>query len=222
MYFVFAKIQSFLSHLFLPFKNRNQYNKKRFPILKFYLFLIWIVLIPFKLLEIFGFSHLLNLLFRITTTSRHLTPTEIEALQAHFPKSIKYKWVRLNENSNWARVGAKNTKKHHLAFVWMNTINFTRPINCSVDNDLWWLVHEMVHIAQFKKLGIQYIFEALLAQRFGGYDYGGKQNLKEHHLNYFNLEQQAEIIKDYVKDIRHNKDVSIYQNYIQDLRRFEF
>ena len=224
MTFVIEKIQAFLFHFISPFVNsRNQYNTKRFKILKFYNFLIWWILIPLKFLEIFGLSHLLNHIFKWTTKSRQLNKYEIEFLTTVFPSSINYKVIRINENSKWAKIGAKNTKKHHLAFVWMNTINFTRPINCSVnDSDLRWLVHEMVHITQFKALGIQYIFEALLAQKFGDYNYGGKQNLKEHQLNYFNLEQQADIIKDYVLDLSQKNDVEIYQPYLKDLNNFKF
>lgn len=224
MTFVINKIQAFFQHFISPFiTQRNQYNKKRFKILKFYHFLLWWVLIPLKFIEIFGFSYLLDHFFRWTTSTRHLHQSEIDFLTTVFPLSINYKVIRINENSTWAKIGAKNTKKQHLAFVWMNTINFSRPINCNLQkSDLWWLIHEMVHIAQFKTLGVQYIFEALLAQKFGGYHYGGKDNLKGHQLNYFNLEQQANIIKDYVLDLSQKNDVEIYHPYLKDLHQFKF
>ncbi len=224
MTFLINKIKVFFQHFISPFTTqRNQYNKKKFKILKLYNFVIWWMLVPIKFLEIFGFSYLLNYFYRWTIHSRQLNQNEIDFLTTVFPLSINYKVIRINENSKWAKIGAKNTKKQHLAFVWMNTINFSRSINCDLQkSDLWWLVHEMVHIAQFKTLGVQYIFEALLAQRFGGYNYGGKSNLKGRQLNYFNLEQQAEIIKDYVLDLSFKKDVEIYQPYLKDLHQFKF
>ena len=63
-----------------------------------------------------------------------------------------------------------------MAYVWIKTIHFSRVIYCdSKLQDMAWLVHEVTHIAQFNKLGIQYVFDALIAQIIGGYDYGGKE-----------------------------------------------
>jgi hypothetical protein len=224
MAFISSKIQAFFYHFISPFSNkRNQYNTRKYKTLRVYNILVWLTLIPLKFLEIFGFSYVLNSIFRVSIKSRYLTKNEVKYLKTIFPNTINYQLIRINEYSKWAKIGAKNTKKKHLAFVWMNTINFTRPINCQSNlSDLRWLVHEMVHIAQFKKLGIQYVFEALLAQKFGGYNYGSKENLKGHQLNYFNLEQQADIIKDYVLDLSQNKDVTIYKTYLNDLQQYKF
>lgn len=224
MSFVLYKIQTFLQHFISPInQKRNQFNSCKYKVLRVYQLFIWIILIPFKFLEIFGFSYILNSIFRLFIKSRQLNNYEVEYLNTIFPQSINFQSIRINENSKWARIGAKKTKKQHLAFVWMNTINFTRPINCQSNlNDLTWLVHEMVHIAQFKALGIQYVFEALLAQKYGGYNYGGEENLTSHQLNDFNLEQQADIIKNYVLDVNQNKDVSNYKPYLIDLRQYKF
>ena len=94
-------------------------------------------------------------------------------------------------------MGLKFTKTPHLGFVWMHTINFTTSLSCERKiNDMAWLVHEVVHISQYNCLGIQYIFEALIAQYIGGYSYGGIEELKKNNkLNFYNLEQQADIIK---------------------------
>lgn len=184
--------------------------------------LFWILLIPIKCLEIFGFSYLLNFIFKSFTKTRHLSDDEIKQLRKIYGSIINFKHIRINENSKWAKIGAKKVKKTHLGFVWMNTINFSRSINCKTHNsDLSWLIHEMVHVAQFEKLGIQYIFEALLAQKYGGYDYGGKHNLINRQLKHFNLEQQAEIIKDYAKDLKQNKDTNVYKNYIKALQKLD-
>jgi hypothetical protein len=224
MSFIISKIQAFIHHFISPLTYiRNQYNTSKYKTLRVFNFLIWVILIPLKFLEIFGFTYILNSIFKLFIKSRHLNRYEVEYLKTIFPNSINYQFIRINENSKWARIGAKNTKKEHLAFVWMNTINFTRPINCQYNfSDLRWLVHEMVHIAQFKTLGIQYIFEAFLAQKYGGYNYGGLTNLNKHQLKDFNLEQQADIIKDYVLDLNQNKDVTIYKTYLNDLQQYKF
>jgi len=224
MSFVLFRIQIFLQHFVFPFtKQRNQFNTSKFKVLYIYQFFIWVILIPLKFLEIFGFSHVLNFIFRLFIKSRQLNNYEVEYLKTIFPQSINFQSIRINENSKWARIGAIKTKKQHLAFVWMCTINFTRPINCQSNlSDLTWLVHEMVHIAQFKAIGIQYIFEALLAQKYGGYNYDGNANLISHQLKDFNLEQQADIIKNYVLDVNQNKDVSNFKPYLKDLRQYKF
>ena len=64
------------------------------------------------------------------------------------------------------------------------------------------LVHELVHVLQYEKMGIVYIPRALSAQSARpSYDYGGLVALenqwnKDNGLAAFNLEQQADIISD--------------------------
>jgi hypothetical protein len=102
-----------------------------------------------------------------------------------------------------AKLGAKSAGKKHIGFVLFRTINFTRPLNYNDGiSDVAWLVHELVHVVQFEHLGVQYIFEALRAQRNGGYQYGGLSQLqKSRMVSEFNLEQQAEIEKHYYNAI---------------------
>ncbi|MEL6275702.1 MAG: hypothetical protein AAFU03_11410, partial [Bacteroidota bacterium] len=59
-------------------------------------------------------------------------------------------------------------------------------------------VHEAMHISQYCQVGACYIPRALLAQRTPmGYNYGGLEKLvKFPHLQYFNYEQQADIVMD--------------------------
>ena len=192
------RTHSFLNHLLHPFLgNRNQYNLNRFTILYPINFVIWLLLIPIKLIEIFGFSFLLNFIFKSLSNTRALNTFEINELKTVFKNSIDYSLIRVNESSKWAKIGSKSANTKHLGFVWMNTVNFTTTISCkNKTNDMAWLVHEMVHVAQYNKLGIQYIFEALIAQHIGGYSFGGPEQLnKNNNLNYYNLEQQADIIK---------------------------
>lgn len=60
------------------------------------------------------------------------------------------------------------------------------------------LVHEVVHIWQYNRVGAAYIPRALAAQRSAmGYNYGGLRPLERgRSLEAFNYEQQADIIED--------------------------
>ena len=225
MYFLKKYILNFLSHLIHPLLgNRNQYNTQKHKVLYPINFIIWLILIPFKILEIIGFSYLLNFIFKSFSKTRTLTNYEIQELQLVFKNSIDYSKVRINETSKWAKIGSKSTKSKHLGFVWMQTINFTRVIDCENNlNDIEWLVHEMVHISQFKTLGIQYIFEALIAQHIGGYNYGGQSELQNNKpLNYYNLEQQADILKHHYRALKHKNEDTIFQKFSIDLMDKKF
>lgn len=217
------QINGFFNHLTHPFLgSRNQYNTQKHYVLYPINFLLWIILIPIKLLEIVGLSHLFNFTFHSLTKTRPLSAYEISTLKPIFKESIDYSIIRINETSNWAKIGSKVTKTNQLGFVWMQTINFTRPISCDrKKSDMSWLVHEMVHIAQFNALGIQYVFEALIAQHIGGYNYGGIKELKKNNpLNFYNLEQQADIIKDFYLDQNENSD--LYKVIVSNLINQEF
>jgi hypothetical protein len=88
-------------------------------------------------------------------------------------------------------------KRHELAYVSFQMINYWKSIKPDV------LVHEMVHILQYDKMGSIYILRALLAQRSReGYDYGDPRRIYElfkigdNPLNKMNLEQMAEWTQD--------------------------
>jgi len=217
------RLTNLLIHLINPFLGkRNQFNKQKHSILYPINFLMWIVLIPFKIIEIVGFSYGLNYIFNLFTKTRPLTDFETNELKLVFKDSINYSKVRINENSKWAKAGRKLINAKQLGFVFMNTINFTQPINCkSNKEDMFWLVHEMVHISQFKALGIQYVFEALVAQNIGGYNYGN--NLKNNpNLSFYNLEQQADIIKHYYITLKAQKNTQLFQTSVLDLLFMRF
>ena len=212
-------ITDFFNHLIHPLLgDRNQFNLKKHKLLYPINVTIWVILIPIKLFEIIGLSTVLQFLFNSFSKTRPLTSYEIQELKLIFKESIAYSNIRINESSNWAKIGSKITKTANLGFVWMHTINFTKPILCdSKQSDMAWLVHEMVHVAQFNALGIQYIFEALIAQHFGGYNYGGIDQLnKNKPLKFYNLEQQADIIKHLYlnKGILLNKDALYFSNLL--------
>ena len=96
------------------------------------------------------------------------------------------------------------------------------------------LIHELVHVWQYQKVGIVYIPRALVAQRSAeGYDYGGAEGLEAarqagRSLLEFNLEQQADIVSDYYR-IREGypprwghagvASLPLYEYFVQQLRQ---
>ncbi len=222
-------VQSFLMHFNIPFKlkgERNKYNKK-YRTLSYQIIscVSWLLLIPLKILDIVGFYYLVDVLRRLVIKTRPLSPFEIEEVEKVFGKSLDLTKVRICENSWLARIGAKSTGNNHIGFVLFRTVNFTRPL--SYNNgiaDMAWLVHELVHVAQFKYLGVQYIYEALRAQKNGGYSYGGlKQLQKSKHLSEFNLEQQADIARHYYQALKtQSKNTIILKPFIEEIKEGKF
>lgn len=84
------------------------------------------------------------------------------------------------------------------AYVSLYTINYDGVLQ---DPDL---IHELVHVWQYRQMGSVYITEALFAQKWGsGYNYGGAEALEKHFkdtgIRAFNPEQQADLIEDYYR-----------------------
>ena len=146
-----------------------------------------------KFIDLFGIDHLYqHLSARLKYKTRPLTENEIEIGKSVFSDAIDYKKVRIDEKSYTAR---------HLQVIYVsfNTINSWGRMPKDI------LIHELVHIWQYQKLGSIYIAEALAAQRSeAGYDYGGVTALKnalenKKTLLNFNFEQQGDIVQDYFR-----------------------
>ena len=102
--------------------------------------------------------------------------------------------VMVYEKSWLARFGAWMIRRKSLGLGLANTIHFSREIDLKISLDCQWFVHEIAHTLQFKYRGLIYIPEALIAQQFSGYTFGGSETLKHaDKLRSFNPEQQADI-----------------------------
>ena len=125
--------------------------------------------------------------------SRPLHDWEKELAKEVFGNKINYARVRIDEYAFW---GPRQYKLCYVSFFHVNSWG-------GMQNSL--LLHELVHVWQYQKMGISYIPKALIAQRSPlGYDYGGVKSLKmakqnKKSLEVFNLEQQAEIVADYYR-----------------------
>lgn len=70
----------------------------------------------------------------------------------------------------------------------------TIRIRCRRHHSFLWLVHETAHTLQYKYRELIYIPEALIAQRYSGCSFGGKETIiSADKIRRFNPEQQAEI-----------------------------
>lgn len=180
----------------------------------------WLELLTY-LLDLLGISELYETLidfFKFNT--RPLTAQEKELAQSVFGNTIHYHRVRIDE---YAFAGPRQA---HFCYVSFHTINSWGMMTDSI------LIHELVHVWQYEKMGAVYIPRALRAQYTKeGYNYGGVVALKNalidnKNLLSFNLEQQADIISDYYR-IRaglfprwgHGQlsDLWIYERFVADL-----
>lgn len=138
---------------------------------------------------------------------RPLTELELKEARRVFKDSIPYSLIHIHENSPLARIGAKNIGAIDLGICICHTIHFTRTIHCKGGNeDMAWLIHELVHISQLEYVGTQYLTEALYAQFTTGYDYNGPAGIEGKLFSDFNREQQGCIPADYYKFVLYNKN----------------
>ncbi len=153
--------------------------------------------------------------------TRPLSPNERKMAHSVFGDSLKFDRICMD---NKAVIGCK---KRNIAYVSFFTVNCWGKLHPTT------LIHELVHIWQYQKLGAAYITQALRAQNSReGYNYGGIEQLKQAMVQQakitdFNLEQQADIVADYFA-IREGytpawgkgtiADLPVYQYFIQQVR----
>ncbi|MCB9354917.1 MAG: hypothetical protein H6575_10170 [Lewinellaceae bacterium] len=132
---------------------------------------------------------LLNRIFKPNT--RRLSDREIAMAREIYGDAIDWRPVRVDER---AHIGCRQYK---FAYVGFQVINCWGPLSDAH------LIHELVHVWQFQKLGSVYIPRALWAQRSPeAYNYGGIRALEKamadgRGLSDFNYEQQGDIVADY-------------------------
>lgn len=148
---------------------------------------------------------------------RGLTEAEVMMASNFYGDLLNYDKILIDNQSKFL------TKKFNFAYVSFNLINYWQSIADYV------LIHELVHVHQYRKFGIVYIFRALLAQNSKEvYNYGGFQGLKKAIANKkglydFNFEQQASIIEHFYmiknrEDLRYNNELlETYEYFFRQL-----
>ena len=159
---------------------------------RLHLLLIWILESFILLVELLGIGEIYDMLITILKRSAGpLSPAQLqEAIQFYGDNPI-FRKVRIDEK---AKIG---TKKWSTAYVSCFTINTGEPIKNEV------LIHELVHVIQYRKYGLRYMTRAIYGQQWGnGYNYGGTKGILDWQTKpnqekyFFNPEQEAEFITD--------------------------
>ncbi len=153
----------------------------------------------FRLIDWVRGPAIFRLVWHLLTSVSRLTDAEVAAASSVLgADSIRYDRVRVTEGRVLGLLFKLNKRR---AFTTFHTINLPAAGPHSRPN-LNIVVHELVHVYQFEKIGSVYIYEALRAQRTGGYDYGGPDRLvadraNGEHFKDYNREQQGQIAQDY-------------------------
>lgn len=183
----------------------------------------WLNEIVIYLLECLGIGELYETLTDlIKWNTRALSQREIEVAKSVFGNTIAYHRIRIDEK---AYLGPKQGRFCYVSFYLINSWG-------KMGDDL--LIHELIHVWQYERLGAVYMPRALLAQRTAqGYNYGGTKVLESARaagmeLQHFNLEQQGDIIADYFRikndiparwTVSENPEIEIFKDFVNDLNR---
>jgi hypothetical protein len=150
----------------------------------------------------------LQVLFK--PSCRGLTDQEVAILRRIYGPRAAYDLVVIDSGA------VVLTRKYAFAYVSWHMINYWQRLSPAV------LVHEYMHVWQYRQMGSVYIYEALKAQRStAGYNYGGADALYQSmmmgaQLSDFNLEQQAEIMEDCYRQLQHSGDVTQVYSFFRD------
>jgi hypothetical protein len=172
--------------------------------------------------------------------TRALSPVETHEAELVFAVGLDLTKVRVLESASWpiliARVaaGLKHRPPPPANAVTLGTaIYFSRTLSITPEDlvsgessDMAWLVHELVHVWQYRRMSWGYLSRALEAfLRLGplAYDYGGAAGLitadrQGKRLLDFNPEQQADIARDYYLRLKANAEVGPWERFVAELR----
>ena len=157
----------------------------------------------FKVLDLLQTPALFEFFWHFLANVSRLTESEIRSASLVLgEKSINYHAVRVAEGRLFSLIFKFNKGR---AFTTFHTVNLPRSGRHSREH-IELLIHELVHVFQFERAGSVYIYEALRAQRTGGYDYGGWPQLSidresGRHFKDYNREQQGQIAQDYQREV---------------------
>jgi len=189
---------------------------------------VWLGRVLCFMLDILGWAEWLDLFWQITKpNTRPMSLLETIEARKIFGDSLPYNKIRIDESSFIAHIGAWIHGARQMGVCTFYTINFTRQIKPAIGNqDMAWLIHELVHVAQMEHIGSRYMGESIYAQLTTGYHYGNPILLPQQSLRDFNREQQGDIIQHYYYHVlykRWHNHYSFprkvdYQPIIQDLR----
>lgn len=183
--------------------------------------LMWWPALIMKVIDLTGAGELLGLVGMVfKPNTRRLTDKEIREARKVLGNTMMYRFIRVDDKSLLAIILDRFTSSGGLGVTLFHTIKFSRTPNTEHNpREMAWLIHELVHVAQYERTGGSYIPEAILAINTTGYEYGGGKALHGKVFREFNREHQAEIIRDgYLRLLREeNKKDKV--PYLNDYKR---
>ena len=176
-------------------------------------------------------------------TSRRLHAWETRTARTVFAEAIDYRRVRVHEGAVWANMlddwarrlrsmGPRPAQQHNaiaLGFHCFFPVSLPHPAEQHGDMpgiSVAWLLHELVHVWQFQRMGWRYLLLALAAHLREGarvYDFGGEAGLlrcrrQGWKLQSFNLEQQAAIVQSAYHHAHAGQPDAVWLDYLADVR----
>ncbi len=180
-----------------------------------------VVVVLSRALDVAGVPEALEWLLRAATRTSPLSREEIDAARRVLgPDALRYDHVRIAEGGLLKAIFSANGNRPFAVF---HTINLSSS-GAYLRADRSLIVHELIHVYQYERLGSLYVFEALQAQRSEGYGYDGEEGLERvrnagRSYRHFNREQQAQIAQDYFRRLEHGEPHEPYLAYIDELRQ---
>jgi hypothetical protein len=184
----------------------------------------WLATLITRLLDLIGVPELVDFFWRTVSHMSSLTGAEIAAAsQVLGPTALRWGDVRVAQGG---LLGLWYRLKGDRAFDTFYTVNLPRSGPHAREN-LDILIHELVHVYQYERVGSVYGVESLYAQHTTGYDYGGPEGLRKaltegKRFCSFNREQQAQIVQDYYLLLRQGADAPDYESFIAEMRAGKF
>jgi hypothetical protein len=178
----------------------------------------WLLTFTAQFVDLLALPEIVDLLARwVKFNTRPLSPLEMAEARKVFGNSIPLEYIRIDEFSLLAWMGAWLQNAPQMGVTIFYTINFTRRLKIeAASGDMGWLIHELVHVAQMHHVGSRYIWEALHAQNSAeGYDYGNPRNLLYKNLAAFNREQQGDIVRHYYDYVLYGEAYPLFKQYYQ-------
>jgi len=178
---------------------------------------------------------------------RPLSASEIVEARLVFDTSLDYTHAFVAENARWPdwvdHIGASVQKRirppdEHNAVTVGQTSYFPVALDTSAESvaagklrDMAWLIHELTHQLQYRRMGWVYLGQALAVQvRLGrqAYDYQGGYPTPEaalvaahsegRQLAQFNLEQQGDLARDYYYRLKAGLNCAPWEPFVHELR----
>jgi hypothetical protein len=184
----------------------------------------WLATFLTRLLDLVGVPELVDFLWRTVSHMSPLTGAEIAAAsQVLGPTALRWGDVRVAQGG---LLGLWYRLKGDRAFDTFYTVNLPRSGPHAREN-LDILIHELVHVVQYERVGSVYGVESLYAQHTSGYDYGGPEGLRKalsegRRFCAFNREQQAQIVQDYYLLRCQGGEAPEYEPFIAEMRAGKF